>query len=83
VCPLSHRFEVIDGLGRFDFHDTVKTPASARACEHDVRITLAFTDFHRRFFIAPDVDRGFVAPTPSNLELPDDAIVHDLLSNWA
>src|ERR1051326_6690922 len=81
VRPLRHRFEMIDGFGRFDFDDAVQpAPLSGRR-EHEVRkhLTRANADARGLFFAG--VGRHVVFPLELRLQQSDDPVVLELLAD--
>jgi hypothetical protein len=87
VRPLSHRFQMIHGFGRFDFHDAFEpTPLRLRR-QHEVREHLARPYPDAGALLFAHVRGDLVLTLQLRLQEPDDTVVLELLAdrpnqNW-
>lgn len=87
MSPLGHRLEMVDRLGRFDFHDPFEALSFPRRREHQIRKHLpgADADSGRLFFAY--VRSDVVLTLELRLKKADDPVVLELLTdrpnqNW-
>src|SRR5262245_63108000 len=80
--PLGKGLEVIDRFAGFHFDDALHLPAAIGRLEHDIRIQRRGRVAYRRALLSSGVDAHFVLATKLRLQLPDDAVMLQLLPDW-
>ena len=81
VCPLRHRFEVIDRFGGFYLDRAHQLFASIDRRQHQVRENLDLPDAHRDGLVLADVGDHVVLALQFGLQEPDDTVVLELLAD--